>query len=920
MSPHNSEEERTKLKALKDQEFKLQSELDKVKKAYKDATTPPKLPPQSHHCQIRVTKRIKGARTGTFEIGVLKENTSLIDPGFQTFSRDGEQHSWKVEPGTYTVVEKDPGPQWSWDKLVETVEVSPTSPVDVVFTSTYAPGPHKGGIRVTTVFKGDPAEDFDITVNHRSLPFHATGDNQTWSNLPPGDYDVEFETKPGWTHDIYSAVDTDGRPIPIEQLILHLPQLKPVDPPIPVDREIVSLFVVFTKTHDPHPDKGSILVRSIQNGSTATFDFKVKDSGGKSVCSGKLSGDGATYLCSGLQPSSYTVALTTKAGWTPANPSQQVNVEAGKTASAEFTSTFNPVVANGFIEVTVSATGGTSPPSFDVEINGNRQTISVTVIAPTATGKASTATGKATWSLTPGPYKVKAVNVDPAWNIPPEQTVPVFEGRTSLVKMDFTPFAGNGAIQVTNRVIGAANAPYQTPSFQIYVGDVLGGSTKEFHGDNAQNTWSGLKPGTYDIIESNPGPGWIQAPAQKVTLIGSETVKVVMTNIAAPEQLPLKPDQLQTAVNSALAGTNEAITKADRRLRDIAASGGQGSGGGRAGGGTDGIYARKKVDQALARVLGRSVGSDPHVFQAAVRGAFPEDKATGEIVRRPVRSYVGSDGGSKQLAAHQDVLRREIQAIVEQAGKELAAIEQALPRFTGTNREAEEAKALVKLIQSDLDRLVDEVNRVDRPRRPRVDVLVNALLEQHASLSNMANVNRQATPTPEEEQLDAGLQLLGRHIDGLNRSFEHYNTAAGPGGDSVTVQLAAMDLLFGNVLQAVDDLRAAMDAVGLSQIECRTATIEVDGETISIEDILSWIESLAETEGPELIASGGRWGLRRVRGAAQSVQHQVETLYLLSQTDPAPHVGFTYQTVQDALAELVGSVGRLAAAPDRQAA
>ena len=84
--------------------------------------------------------------------------------------------------------------------------------------------------------------------------------------------------------------------------------------------------------------------------------------------------------------------------------------------------------------------------------------------------------------------------------------------------------------------------------------------------------------------------------------------------------------------------------------------------------------------------------------------------------------------------------------------------------------------------------------------------------------------------------------------------------------------------------------------------------------------ILSWVESLAETEGPDLIASGGRWGLGRVRGAAESALAQVETLYQRSETAPAPHVGLTYQTVQDALAELVGSLRRLAAAPDRQPA
>lgn len=656
----------------------------------------------------------------------------------------------------------------------------------------------------------------------------------------------------------------------------------------------------FTREPAPPDNTGSILVRSELVGSgSPRFQIKVTDAG-VVVPNGTttLTGHGAEHTFANLPPGDYTVTMKPPKDWTTTVTAYKVTVTAGQLTKQVFTSTYTP--KTGSIKVTVNSSTG-SGTAFNIDINGTTKSVSPS--------------GTASWpDLLPGTYTIKAAPVA-GWIVPSDQTVELKSGENINRTVTFDPVAPTGSIVVTKCIVGD-----ESGIFRISVKDSTGTtiSTKEFHGHDATQTWSGLGAGDYTISESDPGPGWLKADDQEATLTPSETVKVVMTNIAVPEQLPLKQDQLAAAVDSALARTNEAITMADRRLRDIAASGGQGSGGGgRASGGTDGIYARKKVDQALARVLGRAVGNDPYAFQAAISGAFPEAGATGEIVRRPVRSYVGSDGGSKQLAAHQDVLRREIQPIVEQAGQELAAIEQALPRFTGTNREAEEAKALVKLIRSDLDRLVDEVNRGDRPRRSRVDGLLNALIGQHASLSRMTNPDNSPPATPEEEQLDAGLQLLERQIEGLRTSFRHYNTAAGPGSGSVTVQLASMDLLFGNVLQAVDDLRAAMDAVGLSQIECRTATFEVDDETISIEDILSWIESLAETEGPDLIASGGRRGLGRVRDAAESVQHQ---LYQLSKTDPAPHVGLTYQTVQDALAELVGSLRRLATAPDRQAA
>ena len=733
-----------------------------------------------------------------------------------------------------------------------------------------------GQIQVATKLVGSTDGTFLISVTRKGVmpgspnprPFAGDGARQTWSRLASGRYEIRVEdpVPAGWRV-------PKGRRQEVE--------LKKGE------RQTVEFE--FTR----EPDTGSILVRSELVGASSpppSFQIEVTDAAGIAVPNGMitLTGHGAEHIFANLPPGSYTVKMTPPTDWTTTPLTRPVTVTAGKLTKEVFTSTYHPAL--GSIKVTVTS-GRTGTDTFRIDINGTTKSVK--------TG------GTASWpNLLPGTYTIKATPPGTAWIVPSDQTVELKSGENIKRTVRFDPVAPTGSIVVTKCIVGD-----ESGIFLISVKDstdkLVG--TKEFHGPNARQTWSGLAAGDYTISESDPGPGWLKAGDQVVDLAAGQVVNVTVTNYALP-------DQLATAVDSALKSTNVAITTAERRLRDIAAAGGRGSGGGA----PDGASARKKVDQALARVLGRAVGNDPYAFQAAISGTFPEAGATGEIVRRPVRSYVGSDGGSKQLAAHQDVLRREIQPIVEQAGKELAAIEQALPRFASTNREAEEAKALVKLIRSDLDRLVDEVNRVDRPRRPRVDVLLNALLEQHASLSEMANVSPPATP--EEEQLDAGLQLLGRHLDGLCASFGHYNTAAGPGSGSVTVQLASMDLLFGNVLQAVDDLRAAMDAVGLSQIECRTATIEVDGETISIEDILSWVESLAETEGPDLIASGGRWGLGRVRGAAESALAQVETLYQRSETAPAPHVGLTYQTVQDALAELVGSLRRLAAAPDRQPA
>lgn len=727
-----------------------------------------------------------------------------------------------------------------------------------------------GQIQVAIKLVGSTDGTFLISVTRKGImpgspnprPFAGDGARQTWSRLASGRYEIRVEdpVPAGWRV-------PKGRRQEVE--------LKKGE------RQTVEFE--FTR----EPDTGSILVRSELVGASSpppSFQIEVTDAAGIAVPNGMitLTGHGAEHIFANLPPGSYTVKMTPPTDWTTTPLTRPVIVQAGKLTKEVFTSIYKPVP--GSIEVTVTS-GGTGTDTFRIDINGTTKSVS--------TG------GAATWSdLLPGTYTIKATPLGPAWIVPSSQTVELKSGETIQRTVSFEPVAPTGSIVVTKCIVGD-----ESGIFLISVKDstdkLVG--TKEFHGPNARQTWSGLAAGDYTISESDPGPGWLKAGDQVVDLAAGQVVNVTVTNYALP-------DQLATAVDSALKSTNVAITTAERRLRDIAAAGGRGSGGGA----PDGASARKKVDQALARVLGRAVGNDPYAFQAAISGTFPEAGATGEIVRRPVRSYVGSDGGSKQLAAHQDVLRREIQPIVEQAGKELAAIEQALPRFAASSKDEEEAKALVKLIRYDLATLTGEANRVDRPRRARATELLVDLNNQVSAL-NALELTDDPPATSEEERLCAGIALLERYIKRLGDAFNQYesSTVVGAGSGSLSARLASMDLLFGNVVQSVYDLRAAMDGVGLSEIECRTALIPVEKPQITIDDILTWIESLAATEGPDLIASGGRHGLARVERSGRSVQTYIKMLQTVAQDNDSPYVGLTYTPVRDALRELASSLDTL---------
>lgn len=729
-----------------------------------------------------------------------------------------------------------------------------------------------GQIQVAIKLVGSTDGTFLISVTRKGVmpgspnprPFAGDGARQTWSRLASGRYEIRVEdpVPAGWRV-------PKGRRQEVE--------LKKGE------RQTVEFE--FTREPAPPDNTGSILVRSeLVGAGSPSFQIEVTDDQGSAVPNGTstLTGHGAEHIFANLPPVSYTVTMKPPTDWATTNPVRTVTVTAGKLTKEVFTSTYDPAL--GSIKVTVTS-GGTGSDTFRIDINGTTKSVK--------TG------GAATWSdLLPGTYTIKATPLGPAWIVPSSQTVELKSGETIQRTVSFEPVAPTGSIVVTKCIVGD-----ESGIFLISVKDstdkLVG--TKEFHGPNARQTWSGLAAGDYTISESDPGPGWLKAGDQVVDLAAGQVVNVTVTNYALP-------DQLATAVDSALKSTNVAITTAERRLRDIAAAGGRGSGGGA----PDGASARKKVDQALARVLGRAVGNDPYAFQAAISGTFPEAGATGEIVRRPVRSYAGAAGGRGQMAAHQAVLQREVQPIADQIGQELDAIERSLPRFAASSKDEEEAKALVKLIRYDLATLTGEANRVDRPRRARATELLVDLNNQVSAL-NALELTDDPPATSEEERLCAGIALLERYIKRLGDAFNQYesSTVVGAGSGSLSARLASMDLLFGNVVQSVYDLRAAMDGVGLSEIECRTALIPVEKPQITIDDILTWIESLAATEGPDLIASGGRHGLARVERSGRSVQTYIKMLQTVAQDNDSPYVGLTYTPVRDALRELASSLDTL---------
>jgi len=377
------------------------------------------------------------------------------------------------------------------------------------------------------------------------------------------------------------------------------------------------------------------------------------------------------------------------------------------------------------------------------------------------------------------------------------------------------------------------------------------------------------------------------------------------------------------------------LTRIESLLRDIATfipTKAETTGGG--GTGTDGSTAARKVSQTVAHILGRPTGGDPKSFLAALTAAFPEKD--GQIVQTPVRAVVSLEVERGLLAASQGTLFHQVQLIVNDALKILDGLHSISP-----DSDAEEAGALTEIVRQEFTSLIGEAGRVDRPRKGRIDETLGQLLGTNgnghlkqlqgelgldavdeiptASLSGAAD-SVGFVVTSEEAQLVASMNLLIQYGETLSRYFQDFfETSVGldPRNGSFSGRLAFVSLLFSVVAASVREVENDMDAVDFSEAERRTAFIidptvsAVNGvrSRISVDGILSWVESFALEEGPDLIAKSGRIGLDRVLEIVNTrLERLVRELVRISRGSrrgqPAPHPGLTHSRVRNALEQL----------------
>lgn len=308
----------------------------------------------------------------------------------------------------------------------------------------------------------------------------------------------------------------------------------------------------------------------------------------------------------------------------------------------------------------------------------------------------------------------------------------------------------------------------------------------------------------------------------------------------------------------------------------------------------------RQVSNAIAQVLGRTPGSNPSNFIAALKEAFPTSNE-GKVSFTPSRSAVSlysqdgytptmtgemSAGLVGQLSAAQAALYRQASIIVADALKVLAGLQPFVPEA-----EMDKVDALRAMIQSEIKMLVDEFGRIDEPRADRVNTYFDQLKGPNGHLIQFGERafldRRLAIPaTVEDEAQIAGFDLLKNYVGILSNIWKNYQgTASSPKSlnyPEFSLRLSRASVLLPVIAEGNANFMSALDSIGFTETERRSSASRFTtlGKSqpglpplpdITVNDLNEWIDRFASMEGPANLADSGQYGLEFVTDQAHSL-------------------------------------------------
>jgi hypothetical protein len=357
-------------------------------------------------------------------------------------------------------------------------------------------------------------------------------------------------------------------------------------------------------------------------------------------------------------------------------------------------------------------------------------------------------------------------------------------------------------------------------------------------------------------------------------------------------------------------------------------TGGDGNGGAGAAGSTAATSLTRTAQQTIRQVLGwRYRAEDQKGFLAALTKAFSLREVDGHIESEwKAQSYMlQADLG--EITGAQASVHKQAQV----------ALEQALPLLDGltplrTDADEEDIEAMRAIIRTELTELVNELALVGGPRVLRVDTFFEKLLGdlppksfdpenvagQMQRLGERFGLTRSRVNTLGEEQNFTNYLIM---VDYVNSLYQSWDTKrgyfAGTQEPFLGTQLVLLSQVLDAILEQLRETYDAMDSVFFGPAERQTTEVSLpsEGVTMTVAEILSWVETFAAVEGRQLIQDAGKDGVVIFRSTIERLARIVkEAADKAAQPSNNPSRPFHTRRVANALLELASY---LAAAVDR---
>ena len=206
------------------------------------------------------------------------------------------------------------------------------------------------------------------------------------------------------------------------------------------------------------------------------------------------------------------------------------------------------------------------------------------------------------------------------------------------------------------------------------------------------------------------------------------------------------------------------------------------------------------------------------------------------------------DSDTEMVAALKDIVRSQITELTGEmgfpGGPRVSRVNQYFDLLLGGKPLPPKPDSTFPPIPSDPDQVGGNLGRVRKEL-------------QLQSFSNYVN-------SVEDEQDITNFRILSDYLTSLAQSWVNNLKFFSSGSDQAFLgsQLVLLSRQLSVVADTVDEVRFTLDSVFIGAAERQTLRLKfTDGTELFIEDLLSWIQTFAKDEGPQLIQNSGKLGV-----------------------------------------------------------